>query len=202
MGVAVFILGLAWFYVTTFVVIPHYAALAYGIGQTPYAARFGELGDSFGDVLRSLVTRPLTVLKIALEPLRLRYLFGLLIPTAFLGLFGAEILLVGLPLLLANLLSSFPLQYSGELHYSAPLVPIFTFAAVVGLARLIRNYKFWREGVQVNQRPRVRPRVCVGSGDRLCAGLPGRGRLHTDRQGVPAEPARRLAAGDGPPAAA
>ena len=127
--------------------------MAYGIGQTPYAARFGELGDSFGDVLRSLVTRPFLVLKIALEPLRLRYLFGLLIPTALLGLFGAEILLVGLPLLLANLLNSFPLQYSGELHYSAPLVPIFTFAAVVGLARLIRNYKFWREGFQVNRRP-------------------------------------------------
>ena len=61
--------------------------------------------------------------------------------------------MVGLPLLLANLLNSFPLQYSGELHYSAPLVPIFTFAAVVGLARLIRNYKFWREGFQVNRRP-------------------------------------------------
>ena len=151
-GVAIFVLGLAWFYVATFVVIPHYSALAYGIGQTPYAARFGELGDSFGDVLRSLVTRPLAVLKIALEPLRLRYLFGLLVPTAFLGLFGAEIVLIGLPLLLANLLNSFPLQYSGELHYSAPLVPIFTFAAVVGLARLIRSYPFWREGVLVNKR--------------------------------------------------
>ena len=137
---------------STFVVIPHYAAQAYGIGQTPYAARFGELGDSFGDVLRSLITRPLTVLKIALEPLRLRYLFGLLAPTAFLGLFGAEILLIALPLLLANLLSSFPLQYSGELHYSAPLVPVFTVAAVFGLSRLLRNYQFWREGVQVNKR--------------------------------------------------
>ena len=50
--------------------------------------------------------------------------------------------------------------------------------------------------------PGVRHRVCVGSGDGLCAGLPGRGRLYTDRQGVPAEPARRLAAGDGPPAVA
>ena len=160
--------------------------MAYGIGQTPYAARFGELGDSFGDVLRSLVTRPLAVLKIALEPLRLRYLFGLLIPTAFLGLFGAEILLVGLPLLLANLLSSFPLQYSGELHYSAPLVPIFTFAAVVGLARLIRNYQFWREGVQVNKRRVSGLSLALGLVICLCAGLPGRGRLHPDRRRVPA----------------
>ena len=152
-GIVVLALGLGWFYVATFIVIPHYAAQAYGIGQTPYAARFGELGDSFAGVLRSLVTRPLTVLKIVLEPLRLRYLFGLLIPTAFLGLFGAEILLISLPLLLANLLSSFPLQYSGELHYSAPLVPVFTVAAVFGLTRLLRNYKFWREGVKVNKRP-------------------------------------------------
>jgi uncharacterized membrane protein len=151
-GVAISVLGLAWFYVTTFVIIPHYAQLAYGIGQTPYAARFGELGDSFGGVIRSLVTRPLTVLRIVSEPLRLRYLFGLLIPTAFFGLFGAEILLISLPLLLANLLNTFPMQYSGELHYSAPLVPVFTFAAVVGLARLTGNYTLWREGVTVNKR--------------------------------------------------
>ena len=84
-GVAIFVLGLAWFYVATFVVIPHYSALAYGIGQTPYAARFGELGDSFGDVLRSLVTRPLAVLRIALEPLRLRYLLDCWFPPHFWG---------------------------------------------------------------------------------------------------------------------
>ncbi len=85
-GAGIFLAGLAWFYMTTFVVIPHFAAEAYTLDQTPYAARYGALGDSFGDVLISLVTQPLAVLRIALEPLRVDYLLGLLIPTAGLAL--------------------------------------------------------------------------------------------------------------------
>jgi len=134
-GAAIAMAGLAWFYVTTFVIIPHYAAQVYGLAQTPYAARYGALGDSFADVLKSFVTRPLVALSIAIEPARVRYLIGLLMPTAFLALLGPEILLLSLPLLLANLFSSFPMQFAGELHYSAPLVPYFTLAAMIGLRR-------------------------------------------------------------------
>ena len=85
-GAAITLIGLAWFYVTTFVIIPYYAAQVYGLAQTPYAARYGALGDSFADVLKSFVTRPLVALSIAIEPARVRYLIGLLMPTAFLGL--------------------------------------------------------------------------------------------------------------------
>jgi uncharacterized membrane protein len=139
-GAAVALLGLAWFSVTTFVVIPHYAAQAYGIAQTPYAARFGALGDSFGDALKAMLVRPGAVVQIILQPLRLRYLFGLFVPVAFLALLAPEFLLLSAPLLLANLLSSFPFQYSGELHYSAPLVPFFVIAGAAGLGRwLCRN---------------------------------------------------------------
>ncbi len=134
-GVAITLIGLAWFYVTTFVIIPHYAAQVYGLAQTPYAARYGALGDSFADVIKSFVTRPAVALSIAIEPARVRYLIGLLLPTAFLALLGPEILLLSLPLLLANLFSSFPMQFAGELHYSAPLVPYFTLAAMIGLRR-------------------------------------------------------------------
>lgn len=134
-GAAIALTGLAWFYVTTFVIIPHFAEQAYGLAQTPYAARYGQLGDSFGDVLKALVTRPWEALRIAAEPSRVRYLIGLLLPVGFLALLGPELLLLSLPLLLANLFSSFPMQYFGELHYSAPLVPYFVAAAVVGLRR-------------------------------------------------------------------
>jgi uncharacterized membrane protein len=137
-GAIVFLLSLAWFYVTTFLVIPHFAAQVYGIEQTPYIARYGALGDSIGDVLRTLMTQPGLVLSIVLEPLRARYMFGLLVPTAFLALLGPGILLISSPLLLANLLSSYPLQYSGELHYSAPLVPYLVAAAAIGLGWLWR----------------------------------------------------------------
>ncbi len=140
-GASIFLAGLAWFYITTFVIIPHFASEAYTLDQTPYAARYGALGDSFGDVLASLVTRPVTVLRIALQPLRVDYLLGLLIPTAGLALLSPGLLLTGAPLLLANLLSSFPLQYSGESHYSAALAPFVVMAAASGVARVLRILK-------------------------------------------------------------
>ena len=136
-GAGVALLGLVWFYVTTFVIIPHFAALAYGLNQTPYASRYGLLGDSFGDVVKSLLTRPALVARILAEPLRLRYLAGLLATGGFLALLAPEILLLSLPLLLADVLSAFPFQYTGELHYTAPLVPYFAMAGAIGLARLV-----------------------------------------------------------------
>lgn len=140
-GTGVFLAGLAWFAIATFVIIPRFAAEAYALGQTPYAARYGALGESFGDVLVALVTRPLVALRIALEPLRVNYLLELLIPTAGLALLSPGLLLAGAPLLLANLLSSFPLQYSGEAHYSAALAPYFVMAGAAGAARVLRSQK-------------------------------------------------------------
>lgn len=134
-GAAMMALGLIWFSIATFVIIPHYAAQAYGLAQTPYVARYGELGDSFGDVLKALVTRPLVVLRLAAEPPRIGYLVGLFAATGFLALLGPEIVLLSAPLLLANLFSSFPMQYFGELHYSAALAPYLIVAALVGLRR-------------------------------------------------------------------
>ena len=190
-GLGVFLFGLAWFYIATFVIISHYASQAYGLDQTPYVARFGALGDSFGDVLRALLSRPGLVLRLASEPLRLRYLFGLLAPTAFLALLGPEILLLGAPLLLANLLSAFPFQYSGELHYSAPLVPFFIVAGVVGLGRLMQGVQRIGAGRGASAKP-----PCGTTDEKQAAGIepslarvakpacPGRQPVLADRPGV------------------
>jgi hypothetical protein len=152
-GAIVLAAGLVWFYVAAFVIIPANAAAAYGLGESPYVARFGALGDSFGDVARTMVTRPGQVLSVILEPARLGYLLRLLAPVGFLAVFGPEILLVGAPLLLANQLSGFPFQYSGILHYSAPLAAFAVMGAIVGSQRLRRlsrrvaislhNHRLW-----------------------------------------------------------
>ncbi len=138
-GTVAFFIGVAWFYIATFIIIPYFAGREYALAETPYAARYGELGDSFGAVILAMFTRPAVVLRLAFEPLRVQYLLGLLIPTAGLALFGPELLLASAPLLLANLFSAYPLQYSGELHYSAALVPFFVAAAAIGAARLVRG---------------------------------------------------------------
>ncbi|MEZ4582417.1 MAG: DUF2079 domain-containing protein [Caldilineaceae bacterium] len=65
-------------------------------------------------------------------------MIGLLGPFGFLALLAPEILLLSLPLLLANLLSAYPAQYYGEFHYSAPVVAYVAAAAAYGAGRLWR----------------------------------------------------------------
>ncbi|MFZ2487918.1 MAG: DUF2079 domain-containing protein [Anaerolineae bacterium] len=137
-GGTVALVGGVWFALATFVIIPSHAAQAYGLDTSPYVARFGALGDSFAGVLKALITQPGLVLRVIAEPLRLEYLLKLLAPVGFLALAGPEIALLGLPLLLANLLSAYPLQYSGQLHYSAPLAAFVIVAAIVGSQRVAR----------------------------------------------------------------
>lgn len=132
------VLCLLWFYLATFVIVPAHATQVYATEQSVYFERYGALGDSPLDIAKSFVTQPQVVWQIATEPARRNYLWGLLMPFGLLSLLAPEILLLSLPLLLANLLSAYPAQYYGEFHYSAPLVPYVAVSAVYGLARLWR----------------------------------------------------------------
>ena len=136
-GLGLAAVSLLWFGVATFVIVPHYAPLKYGIEESVYFQRYGELGDSPLQVARSLVTRPGLVLKIMGEPARLQYLLGLLLSAGLLlPLLAPDVLLLCLPSLMANLLSSYEAMYSGAYHYSAPVVPFVVAAAAVGLGRV------------------------------------------------------------------
>ena len=136
-GLALAAVSLVWFSLATFVIVPHYAPLKYGISESVYFQRYGELGDSPQAVVRSLLTRPALVWEIVTEPARLQYLVGLLLSAGgILPLLAPEVLLLCLPSLMANLLSSYEAMYSGVYHYSAPIVPFVVAAAAIGLGRI------------------------------------------------------------------
>lgn len=138
LGGGLTVASLAWFYYATFVIVPAHAVEVYGVGESTYFQRYGALGDSPADILRSFFTQPALVWQIATEPARLEYLRGLLVPFGWLALLAPEVLLLGAPVLLANQLSAYPAQYYGEFHYSAPVVVYFAAASAFGLARLWR----------------------------------------------------------------
>jgi uncharacterized membrane protein len=138
-GTAVAALSLLWFYVATFVIVPIHAAAVYGVAESGYFQRYGALGDSPLSIVMSFFTQPGVVWQIATEPVRLRYVFNLLVVFGFLSLPGGELLLLSLPVFLANLLSAYPAQYYGEFHYSAPLVPYVAAAAAFGVSRAWRG---------------------------------------------------------------
>ncbi len=125
-GLALMAVSLAWFYVATFLIVAPLARQVYGSAGPIYLVR---RYPSFGDGLAGL-------LAMLTESDRLRYLAGLFASVGWLALLAPEYLLLGLPVLVANTLSNFPGQYSGEQHYSAPLAPVFVIAAIYGFRRL------------------------------------------------------------------
>ncbi len=131
-------LSLFWFYLATFVIVPAHAAHVYDVAESSYFQRYGALGNSPADIFKSFFTQPALVWQIASEPARIDYLWGLLAIFGFASLLAPEIILLCLPVLLANQLSAYAAQYYGEFHYSAPIVPYFAVAAVYGTARLWR----------------------------------------------------------------
>ena len=138
LGIGVTVASFAWFYVATFVIVPAHALEVYGVSESTYFQRYGALGDSPIDILRSFFTQPGVVWAIATEPARLAYLRDLLTPFGWLALLAPEVLLLGAPVLLANQLSAYPAQYYGEFHYSAPVLVYFAAASAFGLVRLWR----------------------------------------------------------------
>jgi hypothetical protein len=121
--------SLAWLYIAMFWIVGPAARQFYGTAGPVYlSSRFGEAGAPIG-LLRDLLSR-------VGEAPRLAYLAGLFASVGWLALLAPEYLLLGLPVLAANMMSTYPGQYSGEQHYSAPLVPVFIIAAIYGAQRL------------------------------------------------------------------
>ncbi len=125
-----------WFAIATFVIVPANAPLVYDQAKSVYLERFGVLGNTPFSIVRTLLSDPATVWSVLSEPARLNYLWGLLAPFGFLSLLAPELLIVALPLLIANVFSTYPGQYYNEFHYSAPLVPYVAVSAVIGARRL------------------------------------------------------------------
>lgn len=118
-------LALVWFGLTVFLIIPHFNAN----GFSPYTCRY-VVGEDCPQVAKGLFLEQ-----------RLGYLVQLLAASGFVSLLDPISLLLGSPLILANLISNFPAQYSGTFHYSAPVAPYFVLAAIGGTAWLLEQLR-------------------------------------------------------------
>ena len=124
-GLALIVVSAGWFIIATFFIVSPLAQQYFGTDGPIYLANRFNQETSLWQMLQ--------------EPARWQYVIGLFAAVGFLPLLAPELLILGLPVLAANLLSNFPGQYSGEQHYSAPLVAVFVLAAIYGTRRLINN---------------------------------------------------------------
>jgi uncharacterized membrane protein len=98
--------------------------------------RYGELGDSPGEVLATVFTDPGKVLRTAFDSEGIRYLADLLLPLLLLFAAAPLVLVAAIPELGLNLLSEASTQSSIHHHYTAGLIPPLIAASVLGAARI------------------------------------------------------------------
>ncbi len=86
----------------------------------------------------SLLLHPATLIKQhILEPQHMAYLKILLSPAGYLPLLAPWVLILAVPSLALNLLSSDVQQYTGLFQYSAEIVPVLIFATIEGIVLIL-----------------------------------------------------------------
>src|SRR5687768_9969101 len=139
------LIGLAYFALSTFVIVPSFAypgALTGGSGEVgmscwpcgtnPILAYYGHLGSSGGEIILYILTHPLEVASLMLTEAKIGYVLSLLVPLLFLPLLSPRPLVLGLPILALNLLSIREAQFDFEHHYSLLLAPGLIIAGIYG----------------------------------------------------------------------
>ncbi|HSJ73410.1 MAG TPA: DUF2079 domain-containing protein, partial [Miltoncostaeaceae bacterium] len=135
---AALILGagaLAWVAIAVGVIMPAFAI----DGANPHLSRYAELGDTPGEILGTVLTRPWEALAVVATPGRLVHLAALLLPLLLLPLAAPLLAAAALPQLVINLFASSGPVQSVQYHYAVLLVPFLVAAALLGLAGLRRR---------------------------------------------------------------
>jgi uncharacterized membrane protein len=132
-GAVLAAVSLAWVALAVLVITPRYND---GGASVFVGSRYGEFGESPGDVLTGVLTRPHDAVATVLQADRIGYLLALLLPLAMLPLLAPLLAAGALPDLLLNMLSSRAEQHQIEYHYVAVVVPYLVAAAIRGAARL------------------------------------------------------------------
>jgi len=126
-----------WFLLAVGWIMPHFDTR----GVSPLANRYAYLGDGPLEMALSLLTRPGLVVEQLAAAGALAYLRDLLAPVAFLSLLAPQVLLLALPPLVVNLLSSDGFMHQLEgFHYGATLAPVVVVSAAYGAAWLVRRW--------------------------------------------------------------
>jgi len=133
-GGAIAAAGLLLTAISVELVMPHFNEGA----SSSFYRRYGSLGNSPGEILKTAVLHPLRVLETVFDHSGVHYLLELFLPLLLLGLAAPLVLVAALPELGLNLLSSTSTQSSIHHHSTAGLIPPLFAATILGAARVTR----------------------------------------------------------------
>ncbi|MBE3559432.1 MAG: DUF2079 domain-containing protein [Ktedonobacteraceae bacterium] len=114
-----------------------------GVQGNNFWYRYESLGSTPGEAIVNILSHPWLLFTTFITLDRLYYLFNLLRNQGFLSLLAPEWFLPALPSLAINLLSTYPLYYSGVYHYNAAIIPFVMISAIYGLRRAVEVWQGW-----------------------------------------------------------
>jgi uncharacterized membrane protein len=107
-------------------------------GLNPQLAYYAHLGRTGPEIVTHVITHPVETAQLIFTGPKVVYMLSLLLPLLFLPLLEVRPLVLGLPTLALNLLSTREAQFDYQHHYSLLLIPGIFAAAIYGLDRLNR----------------------------------------------------------------
>ncbi len=132
-GLALVVLAIAWTGLGLLVV--HFYSPT---GHSLLTSRYSYLGNGPVQIARTILFHPVMILKQhVLEHSHFLYLKSLLSPAAYLPLLAPWVLVLALPTLSLNLLSTDQQTYSGLFHYNAEMVPALIFATIEAIVLIL-----------------------------------------------------------------
>jgi len=133
-GLSLTLLGTAWLAFAYFVIFPHFSPT----GHPLLASRYDGLGKGPVQVVTAIVGHPWQFLHTyVLETDHRHYITRLLASTGFLPILAPWVLVLSLPSLALNLLSSDRQAYTGLFHYNAEIVPVLIFSMIEGIVVIV-----------------------------------------------------------------
>jgi uncharacterized membrane protein len=132
-----FILGGLWFVFTLNFIMP-----LLNNGNVNFFTLYSHLGNSFTEIIKTIILKPIFVLKQFFMVNKGIFLLQLFVPVSFLAFFAPRILLLAIPIFLQHLLSLRPSETSIYYHYTAETIPIVFIASIYGLKYILKNAEF------------------------------------------------------------
>lgn len=137
LGLISIIIGISWGVIIIKFIMPQFSSepnIEYG-----FLHRYSWLGNSFAEITKTMLFRPLYVARELLTPLRIKTILYLLVPVACLPLLAGGAFILILPATAEMILSSFTPQIQLIGHYAFVVVPFYFIAAVFGAGKLINK---------------------------------------------------------------
>ncbi len=150
-SLGLFVVGLAWFFAASLLIVPAFAGGRLVVAQDAY----GALGSSLGAVAGSLISNPFNLFANHSLAEVVAYLLQLLLPLAFLPLLRPLRLLPALPALLLNILSRRSVQLRAWHSYYQVFIAVFFIYALVGVLADLREGRGWWRRLPADLRPRL-----------------------------------------------